>query len=280
MYMNLLEDKVNSLSLHLQQLNQCLESEDVSMAPSLLVSSTFERLHSEYQTTLRKQIYECTSDDHSNRSAQSPGLSTADDHTQSSTASLHSTNSEDASTQSVSSMDSSSRPSSPARTDLLKQLVDAFLNNSQKRTATFDSYMSSLLNTIMPGLAFKFALWGLSQNSEFYGRDSLWHSVMGQELAMNDGDLNRLLQFRPAVRELVSELKQVVESVQSVRALAREHVSQRHRAAEELTSTLSPTQFAAFSRWAFTNPAASSTLDSIHFSATSLPSSSSSTPRA
>jgi hypothetical protein len=161
---------------------------------------------------------------------------------------------------------------------MLKQLVDAFLNNSQKRTATFDSYMSSMLDAIMPSLALKFALWGLSQNSEFYGRDSLWHSVMGQELGMNESDLNRLLQFRPAVRELNSELTRVVESVQSVRALAREHINQRHRAAEELASTLTPAQFAAFSRWAFNNSSASSILDSIHFSATSVPTSSSSKP--
>ena len=151
----------------------------------------------------------------------------------------------------------------PSRHEELKQLVDAFVSNSHKRQSGVELHFSQLEKTLIPSVAVKFALWGLSQAEDFYVSDGLWQGVMGREVGLSSEQMRELLDCRPDVTQAVTELHEVLQRLQALRADVKRHLDERHRALEDVIAVLSPQQLAAFCLWVEQNSLCMQMLETV-----------------
>jgi len=128
------------------------------------------------------------------------------------------------------------------------------VSNSHKRQTSVDLYFTHLERTLIPSVAVKFALWGLSQSDDFYLNDGLWQGVMGREVGLSTEQMNDLLECRGEITVAVNELHDVLRRMQTLRADIRAHMEERHKAIEDVIAVLTPQQLAAFCTWVDANP--------------------------
>ena len=161
----------------------------------------------------------------------------------------------------------STRPPSsadaPSRHEELKQVVDSFITNSHKRQTSIDLYFHQLEKTLIPSVAVKFALWGLSQPDEFYQNDGLWQGVMGREVGLTSDQMGELLECKQDVTVAVNELHDVLQKMQGLRAEMKGHMEDRHKAIEDAVAVLTPQQLAAFCIWVEQNPMCMQMLETV-----------------
>ena len=158
---------------------------------------------------------------------------------------------------------SSAASDAPSRHEELKQLIDSFLSNSHKRQSSVDLYFTQLEKTLIPSVAVKFALWGLSQGDDFYLNDGLWQGVMGREVGLSSDQMAELLECRTDVTQSVNELHDVLQRMQSLRSDIKSHMEERHKAIEDVVAVLSPQQLAAFCMWVESNPMCMQMLETV-----------------
>ena len=158
---------------------------------------------------------------------------------------------------------SSAASDAPSRHEELKQLIDSFVTNSHKRQSSVDLYFTQLEKTLIPSVAVKFALWGLSQGDDFYLNDGLWQGVMGREVGLSAAQMAELLECRVDVTTSVNELHEVLQRMQALRSDVKAHMEERHKAIEDVIAVLSPQQLAAFCMWVESNPMCMQMLDTV-----------------
>ena len=151
----------------------------------------------------------------------------------------------------------------PSRHEELKALVDSFVSNSHKRQTSVELYFHQLEKTLIPSVAVKFALWGLSQPDDFYVNDGLWQGVMGREVGLSSDQMAELLDCRPEVTQAVNELHDVLQRMQTLRAEIKGHMEDRHKAIEDAIAVLTPQQLSAFCIWVEQNPMCMQMLETV-----------------
>jgi len=135
----------------------------------------------------------------------------------------------------------------------LTSLVKKFVQNSRERQAKVDFYMDRVYDCLMPGTQVKFAMWGLDQSDEFYGKkDGLWQSLM-QAIGLNSAQENAMQQLRPAMHRERVALQQAQHLLKQCRLTVHTHLAQLYALIDRIQTLLSPLQLARLYLWVENN---------------------------
>ena len=118
---------------------------------------------------------------------------------------------------------------------------------------------------LVPTQVTKMALWTVQQDDAFYEEreaDSL-SKIIFRELQLTDKQKNMIRSHRERIRELAAELRQLLQSVRSLREQVDAKNASLNDLMDEMQTILTPTQTARFVLWVSKNQACMAMLSKL-----------------